>query len=164
MYAEEIYYALDHNLTECLHSFYNEYANFRRNEHPELGEPLSYEEWIKEEEKSHKTENLCYIKDAIIRYVEYEGSTLEPHTVWVAHEHWSDFMRVIKDCVPFKSRKSFNALDYGFELHFDATFGISFKFDDILGYFMTWEEFCDFYKKKVYDWENDKYWEGSLYS
>lgn len=163
MYAEEIYFAIDHNLTECLHYFYDEYADFRRNQHPELGEPLSYEEWVKEQENDHKAENLDNIKDAIIRYVEYEGSTLEPHTVWVAHEHWSDFMRVIKECVPFKARKNFNKLDYGFDLHFDATFGISFKFDDILGYFMTWEDFCGFYKTKVYDWENDKYGREFLY-
>lgn len=160
MYAEEIYFALDHDLTDCLHSFYNEYAEGHK-EHPEYGNTLSYEEWVKEQEKDHKAENLDCIKDAIIRYVEYEGSTRKPYTVWVAHEHWSDFMRVIKKCVPFKARKSFNALDYGFDLHFDVSFGISFKFDDILGYFMTWEEFCDFYKKKVYDWENDKYY---LYS
>ena len=84
MYAEEIYFALDHDLTDCLHSFYNEYAECHK-EHPEYGNTLSYEEWVKEQEKDHKAENLDCIKDAIIRYVEYEGSTRKPYTVWVAH-------------------------------------------------------------------------------
>lgn len=160
MYADEIYFAIDHNLTECLNVFYKEYVKQLKDIRPDK-ECMLYTDWINFYEEEHKTDNLERIKNAIIRYVDYDGSTLK--NLLVKHEHWSDFMRTIKECVPFKNQKAFNNLDNGFEVHFDLEFGVSFKFEDILGYFMTWEDFCEFYKTKVYDWENDEYGREFLY-
>lgn len=139
IYPEEIKCGFSYNNEDFLHISYEIYKKLHERDNRS---PLSYDEWRERELKSLRDEQLETVKRAIFRYVYYEAGDY----AFVKHEYWSDFMREIDSALFYKERKAYNELDYGFDLHFDLDFGISFKIKDVFGHWMTDQEFKEFYQ------------------
>lgn len=141
-YVTDIYYAIDHNYTAQLKDFYNNYTEFMVEQKKT---PKEYDIWLEEYVQQLKKSKVESIKEIIKYYVYIEDDDY----AFIRHEDWSSFMRELEKIIPENSRKPYNNLGAGFEVHFDIDCGLGISIKEVFGMWMKPEEILDYYEKVV---------------
>lgn len=144
-YTEELELALGYDNVDLQHLIYDICSKDKE-------KFLPFKDWVCEKRNEFKELGKNIVRNAIIKYVEYEEGC---SYVWVRHEHWSAFSAEMKKALLYNQRKPFNNLGDGFDLHFDVDYGIGFKIDEMFGFWLKEDEFKKFYEENVYNEKTD---------